>query len=124
MKRLLSAVTSRRDSNDALIDALIAWENIFGTRTETTFRVTASLAKILSETPEERVELQRELGKLYQVRSSMVHGAKEPDPDSAAKNRERVIRVAIAALRALYLERPELLSMSPEDRSKRVLLEG
>lgn len=124
MKRLLSAVTSRRDSNDALIDALIAWENIFGTRTETTFRVTASLAKILKETTEERVELQKTLGKLYAVRSAMVHGAKEPDPDAAATNRERVIRVAINALRALYLERPELLSMPPEERSKRVLLEG
>ncbi|WP_162603946.1 HEPN domain-containing protein [Streptomyces sp. CS014] len=124
MTRLLSAVTSRRDSNDALIDALIAWENIFGTRTETTFRVTASLAKILTDTPEERVDLQKELARLYGVRSAMVHGAKEPTPDAAATNRERVIRVAIDALQALYLERPELLSMSPEDRSKRVLLEG
>ncbi|MFJ9980178.1 hypothetical protein [Streptomyces cyaneofuscatus] len=124
MTRLLSAVTSRRDSNDALIDALIAWENIFGTRTETTFRVTASLAKILKEIPEERANLQKELAKLYGIRSAMVHGAKEPTPDAAATNRERVIRIAIDALRALYFERPELLSMISEDRSKRVLLEG
>lgn len=124
MKRLLSAASSRWDSNDALIDALIAWENMFGTRTETTFRVTASLAKVLEETAEKRLELQKELNKLYGVRSSMVHGAKEPDPDTAAKNRERVIRVAIDGLRALYRERPELLSMPPEERSKTVLLEG
>ncbi|MFF8728189.1 hypothetical protein ACF073_17095 [Streptomyces sp. NPDC015171] len=124
MKRLLSAASSRWNSNDALIDALIAWENMFGTRTETTFRVTASLAKILEETTEKRLELQKELNKLYAVRSSMVHGAKEPDPDTAAKNRERVIRVAIDGLKALYNERPELLSMPPEDRSKTVLLDG
>ncbi|MFF1927300.1 hypothetical protein [Streptomyces sp. NPDC058228] len=124
MKRLLSAVSSRWDSNDALIDALIAWENMFGTRTETTFRVTASLAKILEGETERRLELQRELNKLYSVRSSMVHGAKEPDPDTAARNRERVIRVAVDGLRALYHERPELLALPPEERSKKVLLEG
>ena len=124
MKRLLSAASSRWDSNDALIDALISWENMFGTRTETTFRVTASLAKILEENAEKRLELQKELNKLYGVRSSMVHGAKEPDPDAAAKNRQRVIRVAINGLKALYSERPELLSMPSEERSKTVLLEG
>ncbi|WP_159052731.1 HEPN domain-containing protein [Streptomyces scabiei] len=124
MKRLLSAASSRIDANDALIDALIAWENMFGTRQETTFRVTASLAKILESDPTDRIILQKELNKLYAVRSSMVHGAKEPDPETAEKNRYRVIRVAIDALTRLYHERPELLAMSPEDRSKTVLLEG
>ncbi|MFJ3989924.1 hypothetical protein ACIPWY_14860 [Streptomyces sp. NPDC090032] len=124
MKRLLSAASSRRDSNDALIDALIAWENMFGTRSETTFRVTASLAKILEGEADARRDLQRELNKLYAVRSSMVHGAKEPGPEAAAANRDRVIRVAIDGLRCLYRERPDLLAMPSEERSKAVLLEG
>ncbi|WP_159074198.1 HEPN domain-containing protein [Streptomyces dioscori] len=124
MKRILSAASSRRDSNDALIDSLIAWENMFGTRTETTFRVTASLAKVLEADSGKRLDLQKELNKLYGVRSAMVHGAKEPDPDAAARNRQRVISVAINGLRCLYHDRPELLSMPPEDRSKTVLLEG
>src|SRR5699024_9636301 len=48
MRRLLSASTMRADPIDAFVDAVVCWENMFGVHTETTFRVTASIAKLLS----------------------------------------------------------------------------
>lgn len=124
MKRLLSAASSRFDSNDAFIDALIVWENAFGTRTETTFRVTGALAKLIE--PDDfakRHKLQKELSTLYGVRSSLVHGGKEPDASKSWEYRQRSIAVAIDCLRRLYKDRPDLLAISSEDRSKTLLLE-
>jgi hypothetical protein len=54
MRRTLSAVSERRFSaEDALIDAVIAWENLFGTgrRSEMTFRITTALAILLEPEP-------------------------------------------------------------------------
>ncbi|MFE1466597.1 hypothetical protein [Nocardiopsis dassonvillei] len=125
MKRILSAVSERWDAMDAFIDAVIVWENIFGTRSETTFRVTGSMAKMLdSSGVEARAELQGELKKLYEARSRLVHGAKELPDDVMWNHRNRAIDVSLELLRKLYVERPDLLAMNSEDRSKRVLLEG
>ncbi|WP_165788258.1 HEPN domain-containing protein [Arthrobacter glacialis] len=124
MKRLLSAASQRADSNDAFIDALIVWENAFGTTTETAFRVTGALAKLLEpDDMEKRLELQKELANLYGIRSRLVHGAKEPAASKSWEYRQRTISIAIDCLRRLYRERPDLLSISSEDRSKRLLLE-
>jgi hypothetical protein len=124
MKRLLSAASQRTDSNDAFIDALIVWENAFGTTTETAFRVTGALAKLLEpDDMEKRLELQKELANLYGIRSRLVHGAKEPTASKSLEYRQRAISIAIDCLRKLYRERPDLLAANSEDRSKRLLLE-
>lgn len=124
MKRLLSAVSQRNDPIDSFIDALIVWENVFGTKSETGFRVTGSLARLLEEgNLANRLELQRELGKLYNIRSRLVHGEKEPDPEKSMEYRQRSIAIAIECLRCLYKDRQDLLTMNSEDRSKQLLLE-
>lgn len=125
MKRILSAVSQRWDATDAFIDAVIVWENAFGTSTETTFRVTGSIAKLLEpENAGERAKLQKELKRLYEARSRLVHGAKEPKPEDAWAQRERTITVALDVLRRLYSERADLLELSSELRSAHLLLEG
>lgn len=125
MKRILSAVSQRWDATDAFIDAVIVWENAFGTTTETTFRVTGAIAKLLeSSNLEARFTLQKELKRLYETRSRLVHGAKEPKPEESWAQRERAISIAIDVLRELYTNRPDLLSMPSDARGASLLLEG
>ena len=45
-RRTVSAIAHRTEKADALIDAVTAWENLVGTESEVTFRVTAALAKL------------------------------------------------------------------------------
>lgn len=125
MKRILGAVSQRWDATDAFIDAVIVWENAFGTTTETTFRVTGAIAKLLeTSSPESRATLQKELKKLYETRSRLAHGAKEPKPEEAWAQRERAISIAIDVLRELYTNRPDLLEMPSDMRGASLLLEG
>lgn len=85
MRRLLSASTTRTDPIDAFVDAVICWENMFGVRTETNFRVTASIAKLLVPTDSAaRETAHKELKSLYAKRSALVHGGSEPKPDELA----------------------------------------
>jgi len=124
MRRLLAATTTRIDANDAFVDAVVCWENVFGTTTETVFRVTGALAKLLepNDLPK-RQELQRELKKLYEKRSALVHGGKEPSAKEAWGIRERAIELAADCLRLLYRDRPDLLPHSSADRSAQLLME-
>ncbi len=124
MRRLLAATTTRLDANDAFVDAVVCWENVFGTATETVFRVTGALAKLLepSNLPK-RQELQRELKKLYDKRSGLIHGGKEPSVKEAFELKERATELAIDCLRVLYRDRPDLLELPSADRSAQVLME-
>lgn len=124
MKRLLSSASTRFDSNDAFIDALIVWENAFGTKQETTFRVTGALAKLIEPSDfSKRNILQKELSTLYGVRSALIHGGKEPNAAKSWEYRRRSIGIAIDCLRKLYKDRPDLLAINSEERSKVLLLE-
>lgn len=124
MKRLLSSASTRFDSHDAFIDALIVWENAFGTKQETTFRVTGALAKLIEPDDfSKRNILQKELSALYGVRSALIHGGKEPSAARSLEYRQRSIGIAIDCLRKLYKDRPDLLAINSEERSKILLLE-
>lgn len=124
MRRLLSAATARTDAIDAFVDAVICWESLFGVKTETTFRVTGSIAKILE--PNEyaaRESLHKELKDLYARRSQLVHGGTEPPASEVARMRDRAIEVAADCLRVLYRDRADLLELPPDQRGARLLLE-
>jgi hypothetical protein len=123
MQRVLQAASARGDDSDGLIDALIAWENIFGASTETTFRVTASLAKLIESDGERRREKRKELTKIYTSRSKIVHGAKEIPSHTVYEQRQEAILVACQALRELYLHRTDLLELKSEERGIWLLLE-
>lgn len=125
MKRILGAVSERWDAIDAFIDAVVVWENAFGTKAETQFRVTGAIAKLLEPSSlDKRFELQNELKNLYGSRSRLVHGAKEPKPEEAWSQREHAISIAIRVLRELYTTRPDLLEIDSDRRSAMLLLEG
>lgn len=114
VRRLISAIALRRDPADALIDTVICWENLFGSRQgETTLRISAAMAWLLEQDSTARAELQSEIKDIYSVRSDLVHGnppTRRRDPSRlAAEVRAPAIRLTIQALRRLYKDRPELI---------------
>jgi hypothetical protein len=124
MRRLLTAVSVRLDPMDGFVDAVISWENMFGTgEGETTFRVCGAMAHLLeADNNRQRLSLFRHLQELYRIRSSLVHGAQEPDARSAMTHRDEAVRYALVAMRRLY-DRPELLSaQSSSERGRNLLL--
>lgn len=74
----LQAVEASRYAHNirfALAQLWIAPETVFGTRgSETTFKIASAWAAADAEFGQERVQLQRRLTKLYDVRSRAVHG--------------------------------------------------
>jgi hypothetical protein len=124
MRRVLSSTTARTDPIDGFVDAVICWESLFGAQTETVFRVTGAIAKLVEPSdPAAREELQRELKKVYGARSRLVHGGEEPKQSDLEKYRRRAIAIATECLRRLYGERSDLLELPTELRGARVLLE-
>lgn len=60
----------RRNPDDALLDAVIAWENLVGAdEGETTLRITTALAWLLNRSPSERAATEERLRVLYRLRS-------------------------------------------------------
>jgi len=121
-QRLISAVGHRLDRSDALIDAVMVWENLVGTTSEVTFRVTAALAKLLETDPAKRRDLRKSLADIYNIRSRVVHGA-AVDAAAVQKACSDAIDVAVRALRASYRRGPEWLALSSIERADSILLE-
>jgi hypothetical protein len=120
--RLASAVAGRLDRSDALIDAIMLWENLVGSSNELTFRVTAAIAKMLEKDPSKRQALRKSLEQTYSVRSKVVHGAAIDGP-AVDKACTAAIDVAIRILRVCYELGPEWLAMRSNERADAVLLE-
>lgn len=111
-RRLVSAVSMRTDPLDGLIDAIICWENMVGTDMETSFRVCGALACLLEpQNGEERVKRYKELKNLYDIRSKLVHGSKEPSHAQAQEYRSQAVGYALRAMQELY-RFPDLLGES------------
>lgn len=121
IKRTLSSISGRRDPSDSLIDAVTAWESVVGTRSETVFRVTAALAKLLEADSTARAELRKRLAKIYDVRSRVVHGdlVEVGDVASAAAD---ATSVSLRTLAALFERGDDWLAMKASERSDRLIL--
>lgn len=122
VRRLLSAVREQLDFEDALIDGVIVWENLFGHggTTEVGFRVTSALAHLLQPDPSARTRYRAELSKVYDLRSRVVHGGEVRVKDRLRERARTAIMVGIQALRTLFDSRPELLTA--RDRGIRLTL--
>lgn len=123
IKRLLSAAVKRFNPIDAFIDAIIVWESIFGAKTETTFRVTASISKLLEKDLEKRKKMQKDLKILYDKRSKLVHGEPEPSIEDVTLFKKMAINIAIEILKKLYKDRTDLIPYDSSLRSEIILLE-
>ena len=123
LSRILRALAERREPSDVLIDAVIAWENLFGHKEEATLRVTLSLARLIADTPKARADLRSELGKIYALRSNIVHGAANLKISDQPKC-QRALEVAIEAMRVLVSQRSDILSLpTGAERSNALIVE-
>lgn len=120
--RLVSAVVHREHYVDSLIDAVMVWENLLGTSSEVSFRVTAALARLLEPDVSKRRNFRKKLADVYDVRSRIVHGSKI-DPAKVNEARNLAVDVAIRALREFYRRGDRWMAMSSTERSDSLLLE-
>nr|WP_237525387.1 HEPN domain-containing protein [Streptomyces sp. SID4985] len=110
LRRIVKAANGRLEPADILVDAVLAWENMFSGTPETNLRVCGSIAHILEPNDfDKRFELFRELKKIYTMRSNIVHGKSEPSLVQLHSAAESALETALSSMRALY-RIPELLS--------------
>jgi Apea-like HEPN len=122
MKRTLSALTTRWEPTDRLIDAVIALENLFGTGSgELAFRISAGCAYLLERDPARRLEMQKEVARLYTVRSKIVHGSHAPAPGDVEPDAAAAAALAVRSLRALFARHPGLID--DKDRARRLIFD-
>lgn len=125
LRRMLAAAAERNTPDDVLVDAVIVWENLFGAKTETTLRVTSSLAWILGSSAADRRSRQTRYKKIYAARSDVVHGSATVRPQQIQEYSVEAVSISIDALRALFTTHASLLDVAKsEDRSIRILHEG
>ena len=120
--RLVSAIAHRTDRVDALIDGVMVWENLLGTSTEVTFRVTSALAKSLEPDPSRRRSLRKSLADVYGIRSRIIHGAavEQSEANEAAR---QAIDAGVRLLRQFYRRGPDWLALPSHERADVILLE-
>ena len=120
-RRTLSALTTRSDPTDRLIDSVIALENLFGTGSgELVFRVSTGCARLLERDGPARLTLQRDVRRLYNLRSRVVHGAHAPEPGEMHPHAVDASDLAVRALRRLFLYRSDLIDNA--DRSTALIM--
>lgn len=125
VRRTISASASRTDPVDALVDLVIAWENLFGSRQgEPTLRISAALGWLLGSTPDEREMHRAQASKVYALRSDIVHGNRAVSGEEAVEGLARARAMTLAALRELFSSRSELLTMKSGDERSRTLILG
>lgn len=122
LQRLKNAIFERSHPEDAIVDAIIAWEGMFSEAFETSFKVTASIAKYLAE-PADRDDFYQRLRKLYALRSDIVHGKKSKlmTPDNIDSLRSEVIDIGIRCITKLMSDH-DILPKPSGERVKEILL--
>lgn len=123
ISRVLQASSERRYPSDVLVDAVIAWENMFGSpQGEATLRITSSLAILLEADAGRRGELSKKLAEIYGLRSKIVHGSGTLRDEEIPLCQE-ALKVAVRAIGLLVRTRPDLLDLpSGKERSLDLLL--
>lgn len=120
--RILRVASERRDPVDALIDAVIAWENMLGSRSDSTFKVCAAMSWLLEpEVEEQRKSLFKKAKKIYNLRSRVVHGDEDADALVAGEDASDALRLAINLFRRIH-SHESLAAMRSGARSEAILL--
>jgi hypothetical protein len=124
----MRAAAERSDPVDRLIDAVVAWEGLFGSHPEIKFQVTGAMSVLLeTEDMAKRAALKAELGKIYDMRSTFVHGAgdvgdRKLSVEEVTNRASRSVAVAIDVFRKV-LAQPELAAIGASRlRSQKIIL--
>lgn len=118
-RRLVSAIAQRIEKDDALIDAVIAWESLVGTRYRTTSRVTGALTNLLEGEPATRSTLRERLLEIYELRSRVVHGDLAGG-DNVYTASNQAIDIGLHAVQKLHDRGGEWLTVNSETRADRL----
>ncbi|WP_050926413.1 HEPN domain-containing protein [Vibrio harveyi] len=116
---LQSSILKRNDDKYALLDALISWESMFTTKDRgIKDTLKDSISKFLErDTPEFR----ERIGRLYKLRSDIVHG-REPrlgEGETLGGVRKEVTEIALSCLKRLVLDL-KLRDISAVSRAKQL----
>ena len=108
---------------DGIIDAVIAWENVAGSKTETTFKVCAALAWLLEpDDVDRRSSVFTTAKRIYDVRSRVVHGDSETDEGKAAQLVPDAMEIAVKSMRRIHAD-PDLRAMNRSSaRAERLIM--
>jgi len=113
--RRLNSCYLRNEPEDVVIDGMIGLETLLlaDARDELTHRLATRYAALaqLSQLPPDPVIEYRKMKKLYQVRSTIVHGSDKPVDDETVKNVKDSLRLALG----LLVENPEFLECKKID---------
>lgn len=121
-ERLSLSLTERTRPADALLDAIVAWESIFGSNSDTQLRNLLPAALILSS-PENRRETFNAMKRVYNLRSTLVHGSQVPESVNIGAAAACAQKWVLEILREIYQNRPELIEVkNSSDRSLSILL--
>ncbi|XMN07705.1 hypothetical protein ACK8N7_17560 [Streptomyces griseobrunneus] len=125
IRRMVSACNSRYTPSDSLLDAVLAWENMFSGTPETVLRVCGAMACLLAPGQyEERSALYSEIKQIYNARSQIVHGkSKRALTESRIQaHADKAIEYAFRSMKELY-KHPDVLALRDSDaRGLAVLL--
>lgn len=121
--RTISMTNRLTNPIDSFIDAVIVWESLFSGRDnkELTYRISQNMACILSDDPGERIAFFKEIGRLYKLRSLVLHGAKHLNSSVAAQAWRDAQELTLLGLRRLLTKFPELIAANSEQFAKFVL---
>jgi hypothetical protein len=122
VRRLVSAIAQRSDKVDALIDAVIAWESLVGTRRDKADKVPRALAILLENEPSERPARCESLRKIYDLRTDVVHGHAVSDADVSVASSD-AIKAGLDAIRKLHDRGGKWLTMSSNTRARKLSIE-
>lgn len=120
--RFLLAATERTSASDALVDAVVSLDALFGSSMEARLRVGAAVAWLLEpNAPGARADLYREVGVVYGARSSTVHGSSaRTDGDMVLK----ALRLALRVMSAILYSAQWLLDTSDSSNRGLALILG
>jgi hypothetical protein len=119
--RFLLAATERTTAPDALVDAVVALDGLFGSPGEAMLRVSAAVAWLLEpDSADARTELFSEVGKIYRARSSVVHGNRSQRREGEGLVIDAV-RLALRVLSEIFYSSQWLLD-TPTSRDRGLAL--
>jgi hypothetical protein len=116
VRRCVKAFGDRPESDDALIDLVIALENLFATRgPKLKQRIAAGIVALLSESPEDQLDLKERAEMIYDARSDLVHG--DDLPEMEPHPREVAEELLLRTFEVLFTTRTELIA-DPRARAR------
>ena len=120
--RAIRALSGRDDPVDSFIDAIVAFESLFGERSQIALSIAVCVSKLLESDPTRRKATCQRVKKLYDQRSSILHGASPPSAEKITAHRDEALSFLVESFRALYRDRPNLLTMRASERDTEIIL--